>query len=97
MQFISEDRRCGAQLLLVFVLDRCSRKTEEDSAREGLLDREKHFAESGAVAFVHDEDDAFAVHLLDISSIQSAIGFIFNIAHLLDRSHDQRIRRIVAL
>ena len=96
MQLIAEHRGCGAHFLLVFILDRGAGKAKEHRPGEGCLDCQQHIAKGRPMALINNEHNPLATHDRQISGLQSVMLFA-DVAHLLDRGHNQRIRRIIAL
>ena len=83
VQATAEYHGSGGVLLLVFAQNGCACESEEQRVGEGTADDLQHVAEGGAMAFVHDEDDASCSKL-----IQPCLGDAplpcFHVAHLLD-------------
>ena len=96
MQLVAKDRGGGAHLLLVFTLDRRTSKAKEHSSWEGMLDGQHHIAKGRAVALVYDKNDPLCVDDRNIIGIQSGFGFLIDVAHFLDGSDDERVRRGIA-
>ena len=95
MQLVAEDRGCSAHFLLVFILDRCSGEAEEHSPRKCFLDRQQHLSESRTMTFINNEHNPFGAHHCQVRGLQS-FAFLADIAHFLDRSHNQRVCWIAA-
>ena len=96
VQATTEHHGGGGVLLLVFAQNGCACESEEQRVGEGTADDLQHVAEGGAMAFVHDEDDASCSKL-----IQPCLGDAplpcFHVAHLLDRGDDQSVVDIGAV
>ena len=96
VQATAEYHGGGGVLLLVFAQNGCACESEEQRVGEGTADDLQHVAEGGAMAFVHDEDDASCSKL-----IQPCLGDAplpcFHVAHLLDRGDNQSVVDIGAV
>ncbi len=96
VQLIAEDIGRGVVLADVLLVDGCAAETEEDRAGKALFDINKHVAKGGAVALINDEHDTLGAHSFEIVRFQPVL-LILESAHLLDRTHNERIGGIAAL
>ena len=61
-----------------------------------MLDGLHHIAKGGAVALVHDKNQPLCVDQRNVVGVQFVLCIILDVAHLLDGSHDERVRRRIA-
>ena len=94
VKLIAENIFCSKALMSNFFMYWCSCKTKEHGHRERIFDDRHHLSEGRAMALIDDKDQPLLANLLNIA-VNSDAGL--DVAHLLDRGNDQRIRRLIAL
>ena len=79
----------------ILLKDGCTCKAEQDGTRKGILNADQHIAKHTPVAFINDKHDAFFANQVYLRLCNTL--FRVDITHLLNRSNNQSVARIVAL
>ena len=92
MKFIAKHRGSRVHLLLILIVDRSTRKAEEDGTDKSIFNGSEHIAKGGPVGLIDNEDDSLVLNDVSISFF-TLLG---NNAHLLDRSYDKSVCGVFA-
>ena len=95
MKFIAKNIRSRTHFPLVFIVDRGTCETKENSAGKRLLNITHHVAECRTMAFIYDKHNTLIIDKFYIFAIHVVV--ILDIAHFLDRRNNKRIGRIGTL
>ena len=96
MQFIAEHGSCRTFLLLIFFVNRRPGKTKEHGQGECFPDNQQHVSKCGAMAFIHNKNNALGSHFFQVRGIQAIFTLIPDIAHFLEGRDNQGVGRIIA-
>ena len=86
MKFVSKHIRGSAHFLLVFLMDRCSRKPEEHGIGGGFFDGAQHLSKHVPVRLINDKNNPLIPNQFNVVGIIAAV--FLNAAHFLNGSDD---------
>ena len=90
VQLIAKHIGLCVVLFGVFLKHGRAGKAEENRARKGFFYNCQHIAKGGAMRLVHDKHQSLFADQLNIAGIFAAL-LVTDIAHLLNRCHNQRV------